>query len=304
MRALAGASTHAKCLADLRFVYSEGRQLHDYAALQGSEPDFLEVTELAGTPISGEQLNRLYHRYAWAAQYCKGQHVAELACGTGPGLGLLSQVSASVEAGDCSAQMLDRVRKHYGERVALARFDAIQLPYADASKDVLIIFEAIYYLSDVGRFIAECKRVLTPGGKVLVATANKDLPDFNPSPFSRRYLGVSEFKEEFASYGFSVQCFGYLDTKLVSWRQRVLTPIKRVAVSIGLMPRTMRGKQLLKRLVFGRLVLMPAELGVNAFPYVSPTELSCDRPDDRHKVIYCVATLQDGRSSSNIGSRA
>ncbi|MCD6265910.1 MAG: BrnT family toxin [Deltaproteobacteria bacterium] len=28
----------------------------------------------------------------------------------------------------------------------------------------------------------DCVRVLRPGGKVLIATANKDLYDFNPSP--------------------------------------------------------------------------------------------------------------------------
>ena len=265
--------------------------MNDSVALQAAEADFLDVTELAGTPISGEQLNRLVHRYAWAAQYCRGKDVAELACGTGPGLGLLDSVAATLEAGDFSGPMLERVRAHYGDRIPLARFDALAMPYAPASKDVLIIFEAIYYVADMDRFVADCGRVLRPGGKVLVATANKDLSDFNPSPHSHRYLGVVELKQEFEAQGFSVQCFGYVDTESVSMRQRVLRPIKRLVVGLGLMPRTMRGKRLLKRLVFGRPVAMPAEIDATAIDDLPPTELSCDRPDRRHKVIYAVATL-------------
>ncbi len=256
-----------------------------------ADTDFLNVTELAGTPISQEQLDRLKHRYAWAASYCRGKHVAELACGTGPGLGLLGAVAASLEAGDCSERMLERVRAHYGDRFPLARFDALEMPYADESKDAIVIFEAIYYLSDIDRFISECKRVLALGGRVLIATANKDLVDFNPSPYSYTYLGVQELAVAFEAHGFSVRCFGYLPLDSLSARQRVLRPLKRLAVRLGIMPRTMRGKQLLKRVVFGRSVLMPAELEATAGDCVQPTELDVKSPDHRHKVIYCVASL-------------
>jgi SAM-dependent methyltransferase len=268
------------------------------AASQSGEATFLDVTELAGAPISGEQLDRMTHRYTWAAQYCAGKDVAELACGTGPGLGMLNAVAASLEAGDYSSPILELARAHYRDRVPLARFDALQMPYAAASKDVLIIFEAIYYLADFGRFIAECRRVLKPGGQVLIATANKDLSDFNPSPQSHRYLGVVELSEEFRAQGFSVRCFGYLAVEAVSMRQRALRPIKRLVVGLGLMPRTMRGKQLLKRLVFGRPIPMPAEIEPNTVAYVAPDELPCDRPDRSHKVIYCVATVGGGDSAA------
>jgi SAM-dependent methyltransferase len=272
------------------------------AALQSGEAQFLDVTELAGAPISGEQLDRLKHRYTWAAQYCGGKDVAELACGTGPGFGVLSAVARSLEAGDYSRPILEIARAHYGDRFPLARFDALNMPYPDASKDVLIIFEAIYYLADIERFIVECKRVLRPGGQLLIATANKDLADFNPSPMSRRYLGTVELAQELGAHGFSVRCFGYLDVEAVSMRQRALRPVKRLVVGLGLMPRTMRGKQLLKRLVFGRPVQMPAELEPQAVGYVPPTELPCDRPDRRHKVIYCVATF-DGGGTTRAGQR-
>ncbi len=246
---------------------------------------------MAGEPITAEQLDRLSHRYSWASGYCAGKDVVELACGTGPGIGLLSSVAGSFEAGDFSGAMIQRVRQHYGDRVVVRQFDAQAMPYADASRDVLIIFEALYYLPDVAAFVRECRRVLRPGGVVLIATANKDLPDFNPSPYSHDYLGVVELAEVFRREGFESGFSGYLNVSVTSLKQRVLRPVKQVVVASGLMPKTMRGKRLLKRLVFGKPVPMPAEIARSSGPLIQPTPLPADVPDRSHKVIYCVATL-------------
>jgi SAM-dependent methyltransferase len=253
--------------------------------------DYSEVTELAGSSISAEQLVRLSHRYHWAAQHCAGKDVVEVACGSGAGLGLLGRVSRSLEGGDYSPPILERARAHYGERVRLTQVDAQSLPYGNASKDVIILFEAIYYVPDAARFVAECRRVLRPGGQVLVATANRDLWDFNPSPLSHRYYGVAELAALFHGAGFAAQVYGYMPAGRVSWRQRALRPLKRFAVGLGIMPRTLKGKRFLKRLVFGRLVLMPAELEPSRDRTEPPVPLPVDRADGIHKVLYCRATL-------------
>jgi len=253
--------------------------------------DYSEVTELAGSAISAEQLVRLSHRYGWAAQHCAGKDVVEVACGSGPGLGLLGRVSRSLEGGDYSLQILNLARAHYGERVRLIQVDAQSLPYEDASKDVIILFEAIYYIPDARRFIDECRRVLRPGGQVLVATANRDLWDFNPSPMSHRYYGAAELAALFRSADFNVELYGYMPVGRVLWRQRTLRPLKLLAVRLGVMPKTLKGKRLLKRLVFGRLVVMPAELQPSKERPEPPVLLSADRADRLHKVLYCRATL-------------
>lgn len=255
--------------------------------------DFLDVTELAGEPISLEQLERLHHRYAWAARLCAGKDVVELACGSGAGLGLLQKVACSFEAADLSAAILERVRRHYGQRIRLRQFDAQTMPYEDQSKDVLLIFEAIYYMPDVDRFILECRRVLRPGGCVLVVTCNKDLFDFNPSPQSHTYLGVAELTDRFGAAGFGVRCYGYFPVKRMSGTQLLLRPVKRLAVSLGLMPRTMRGKRLLKRLIFGKPAVMPLEIENPPGIFEEPTALPPGVPDRDHKIIYCVARVPD-----------
>ena len=253
--------------------------------------DFLDVTELAGEPITSEQYDRLVHRYGWAARYCEGRDAVELACGSGAGLGLLAGVSRSFEAGDFSPAMVQRVRRYYGDRIVVRQFDAQATPFGDQSKDVILIFEAIYYLQDVRRFIRECRRVLRPGGQVLVVTCNKDLYDFNPSPHSQTYLGVIELAREFGGEGFTVECFGYFPLAQVSLWQRLLRPVKQAAVALGLMPKTMRGKQFLKRLVFGPPVLMPVELPPGDRKPVDPVRLDLSVVDRTHKVIYCLATI-------------
>ena len=129
--------------------------------------DFSDVTEMAGEEISPEQLFRMCNRYFWAAGYCDGKDVLEVACGTGPGLGYLLGASKSVRAGDFSQTMVDAVTAHYGDRIACTQFDAEDMPFEDASLDVIIIFEALYYIPDPEKFASECARVLRAGGVVL-----------------------------------------------------------------------------------------------------------------------------------------
>ena len=134
-------------------------------------------------------------------------------------------------------------------------------------------------------------RVFRPGEKVLIATANKDLYDFNPSPHSYKYYGVGELRELFVKSGFETEFFGYMPVGEVSMRQRILRPVKKMAVMLGIMPKTAAGKKWLKRIVFGGLVEMPAEITAETSQYIEPTKISSIAPDRMHKVIYCVATL-------------
>lgn len=251
--------------------------------------DFHAWTEAGGTEVSREQVERLCHRYVWAARRCRGKDVIEAACGTGAGLGLLAQVSRSLRAGDFDRKNLSVIRDHYGERVSAQWFDAQAMPFDDASADVVILFEAIYYLPDAPRFVDECRRVLRPGGEVLIATANKDLYDFNPGPHSHTYYGAGDFADLFGP-DFRVACFGHLSFADVSFRQRALRGVKRLAVKLDLMPKTQAGKKLFKKFVFGKLMPMPAEVRGDMIAYHEPDRLPPGEPDRQHKVIYCAAT--------------
>lgn len=255
--------------------------------------DFLAVTELAGDEVSGEQVERICRRYYWAGQYCSGKEVLEVACGTGQGLGYLASLAKSVVAGDYSQPILDIAARHYGNRIELRRFDAQQIPFPDRSLDVVILFEALYYLSDANRFFSEARRVLRPGGKLLIATANKDLYDFTPSPHSFQYYGVPELAGALARHGFRTEFFGDTPVGAVSGRQRLLRPLKALASRFGLIPESMAAKKLLKRLVFGQLTRMPAEIDGKTAAQVAPAPIAAGRADTSHKVIFCAASMTE-----------
>jgi hypothetical protein len=145
-------------------------------------------------------------------------------------------------------------------------------------------------MPDVDALAHEVARLLRPGGAFLVATANKDLFDFNPSPYSNVYLNPPELRDLLARHGFETSFFAGSPVPGAGKRAGTLRALKSFAARHGLIPRTMKGKRLLKRLVFGRLVPMPAELRPDHANYEAPTPIPGDRPDRRHLVLYCVAT--------------
>lgn len=251
---------------------------------------YSQVTELAGDEISQEQVGRIVQRYVWAAEYCSDKDVLEVACGAAPGLGYLGEKSRSFISSDIDKEILSQAHDYYQDRYSFVCCSGQQMPISDQSLDVIIIFEAIYYLPDPKAFFNECNRVLRPGGKILIVSANKDLYDFNPSPHSHIYFGVKELSETLSNFGYQTQFFGGTSTKTVSWKQKLFRPVKKIAVAFNLVPETMAGKKILKKLVFGNLVPMPAEITENTSEYIHPSPISANQPDTEYKVIYCVAT--------------
>jgi SAM-dependent methyltransferase len=251
--------------------------------------DFTAVTERGGETVSQAQLDRFYQRYIWAGHFAQGVDVLELACGTGPGLGHLQRVSRRLVAADISEQVLAAAREHYGSRVDLRQLDACSTGLGSCSFDVVILFEAIYYLPDANAFFVEVSRLLRPGGQLLLAMANKDLFDFNPSPFSHRYFNPPELVDLLSRYGFETCFFGGSPVPSAGLRSRLLRAVKRFAVRHRLIPGSMNGKRLLKRFVFGPLVSMPLELDPSVARYTEPLSIPADKPDTHHQVLYCIA---------------
>jgi SAM-dependent methyltransferase len=139
-------------------------------------------------------------------------------------------------------------------------------------------------------FVEECGRILKPGGTLLICTANKDLPDFNPSPHSYRYYSPADFSHLLTRFHFNVECFGDCPVDYQKPVHRLLTFIKKTLVSLDLMPKTMRGKKLFKRIVFGKLVDLPAELAANGWDGELPQPIDPNKPDKKYKVIFAIGT--------------
>jgi ubiquinone/menaquinone biosynthesis C-methylase UbiE len=252
--------------------------------------DYTEVTEVSGAKVSQEQIQRMFTRYSFAQKYCQNKDVLEVACGAGQGLGLLAKVGNTVVGGDFFEPLLRIVRRHYNYRVPLVQLDAQVLPFKKQSFDVVILYEAIYYLKSPEFFIEECSRVLRPRGTIILCNANKNLPDFNPSPHSCNYFSPCDFGNLLSPYGFKVECFGDCPVNYSSLKQKFLSSVKKAMVRYNLMPKTMSGKKLLKRIVFGKLIPLPAEITDEANYCQLPCEIDVNKIDSEHKVIFAVAT--------------
>ncbi len=251
--------------------------------------DYTQVTEVTGESVSQEQIQRMINRYHWAQRYCQNRDVLELACGSGQGLGYLASGCKRIFGGDYSSPLLRKAKSHYQGRIPLLSLDAQILPFRDNSFDTIILYEAIYYLPDCESFARECHRILRPQGVLLICTANRDLPDFNPSPFSFRYLNPLDFVHLLRPLGLQVECFADCPVNYGNWKQKILSAIKKKMVRFDLMPKTMAGKKLFKRLIFGKLVPLPAELREDLGAPQSLIPILCDRADTTHKVVFVLA---------------
>jgi SAM-dependent methyltransferase len=248
------------------------------------------ITDVAGEGATPLQLERLCNRYYWAAPFCRDRSVLEVACGTGQGLGYLARGATSVAGGDLSNENLAVARSTYGRRVPLLRLDALALPVRDHSLDVVLLLETIYFLVDADAFVREARRVLKPGGYLLLSAINKDCADYNPhNEHYRRHYGARELARVASAGGFQVECFGALPMNQAPGRTRWLGPIKRIAAKLRLIPEGMQAKLWLKRVMYGPLVPLPREITERSAPYRPPEPIPSDRPDTRHQVVLCAA---------------
>ena len=252
--------------------------------------DYTTVTELPGNKASREQIARLYQRYHFACQFCKEKDVLEVACGAGQGLGYLAKAAKKVVGSDIDKENLEFAQRQYKGRnnIRLEHFDAQKIPFENDRYDVVILYEAIYYLENPGRFIDEAYRILKNNGLLIICTANKDWADFNPSSYSVKYFSVPELSSLIKRKFKQVDFCGGFSTEGNGLKDSIVSFIKRTAVNLHLMPKTMRGKELFKRLFFGKLYSLPAEIEDGVVEYIKPVPISLDLPNSSYKVIFVV----------------
>lgn len=253
-----------------------------------SSTDYTGVTETPGTLVSHEAASMALSRYELVRQLATGRRVLEIACGSGQGLRYVAREASWTVGGDITAALLERAQEHNQGAVPLVRFDAHHLPFANASFDLIQIHEAIYYMHDPSSVFEECRRVLRSGGVLVISSINPDWPDFNPSPFATGYLSAAvletallkSFSEARIQFGFAVKPPTALGV--------AVSTLKQVSVKLNLIPKTMGGKALLKRIFLGPLVPVPAELTPGCAPVDTPQHSTLDS-SPRFRIIYAVA---------------
>ncbi|GGS52656.1 class I SAM-dependent methyltransferase [Actinokineospora fastidiosa] len=180
------------------------------------------ATDTTPLPLTGERTvpgiveeNYWFRRhevaYAHLAHHCADVVVLEAGCGEGYGADLLAGTARRVLALDYDAHTVAHVAKAY-PRVAVARGNLAGLPLRDGAVDVVANLQVIEHLWDQEGFLAECRRVLAPGGALLVTTPNRIT--FSPgrdtplNPFHTRELAGHELRDLLVDAGFTVEFLG------------------------------------------------------------------------------------------------
>ncbi|MGB8354743.1 MAG: class I SAM-dependent methyltransferase [Chthoniobacteraceae bacterium] len=145
--------------------------------------------------ISGQIASEHLHRYAIARTLAHGKDVLDIASGEGYGSALLSQQARSVTGVEIDQAAVDHAQRKYGsDKLRFLQGDCIAIPLTDASVDMVVSFETIEHIKSHEKFLSEIRRVLRPGGLLVISTPEKVNYNNSENPFHVHELSRDEFK--------------------------------------------------------------------------------------------------------------
>jgi SAM-dependent methyltransferase len=112
-----------------------------------------------------------------------GRRILDAGCGSGPLFAELRDRGALVTGIDSSAAMLELARQRLGVSADLHLADlSSPLPFADGAFDDVIASLVLHYLEDWTAPLAELRRVLTPGGRLIASVDHPFSSQLQASP--------------------------------------------------------------------------------------------------------------------------
>jgi SAM-dependent methyltransferase len=130
----------------------------------------------------------------------RGARVADIGAGAGRVSVALAERGYDVVSVDAAENMLELTKaraERHGVALEVLRGDASALPLPDAGADAVVALGLLPWVGDPAAVVAECRRVLRPGGALIVTADNRwrlvEFLDPSLSPFAapaRRTLSV------------------------------------------------------------------------------------------------------------------
>ncbi|MEO8520741.1 MAG: methyltransferase domain-containing protein, partial [Acidobacteriota bacterium] len=106
----------------------------------------------------------------------KGRRVLEVGCGAGTDLARFAKGGAVVSGVDLSASAVALAQSNFEQQGLagdLREADGQHLPFEDAAFDLVYAHGVVQYTSDPAALVAECRRVLKPGGEAVFQVYNR-----------------------------------------------------------------------------------------------------------------------------------
>ncbi len=136
--------------------------------------------EYASVPERPGSLDRKFERHSEAvAAHLPCRAFLDAGCGDGrylaalPSLGPLPELIAGVDIADSILATAAAAAAATGVRVKLARANLESLPFADGAFDLVLCAQVIEHLLDPAAGLQELRRVLAPGGTLVISTDHR-----------------------------------------------------------------------------------------------------------------------------------
>lgn len=155
-----------------------------------------------------------------------GRRILDAGCGSGPLVADLKERGASVAGFDASPAMIRLARERLGDDADVKVADlTLPLPYDNEAFDDALAVLVLHYLEDWSGPLAELRRVLKPGGRLVVVVNHPVIPpvlypdidyfatvpnteeyDFDgvPATLTIWYRSLSAMSESFTAAGFRI----------------------------------------------------------------------------------------------------
>lgn len=158
--------------------------------------------KFTGERLTGENTGWIraehLHRYLLAKEYASLKKVLDIACGEGYGSVLLSEVATHVTGMDKDNEVIRYASKKYKrDNIEFKQGVIENTGFEDHSFDLVISFETIEHVEHHYAVFKEIKRILKPGGILMMSTPDKDLYNLNrtsPNRFHVNELNFVQYK--------------------------------------------------------------------------------------------------------------
>lgn len=208
--------------------------MNDQNAAALDEP----LERLAATDAGSDIYKEHFARYVFASKFTPGKTVLDVACGSGYGASWLKRAGAKKVVGaDIDPAAIKRARDEFGApEIDFLEMDAVNLKFPDNSFEVVVSFETLEHLNNQAQFIRELRRVLKPGGVLIISTPNKAVSQALKinNRFHRRELKPREFEALVTQYFTGIRLFGQRPFYGRSRRSRLLRQMYFVVRTLGL----------------------------------------------------------------------
>jgi SAM-dependent methyltransferase len=153
-----------------------------------------------------------WHRYLLAGDLAAGKRVLDIACGEGYGSDHLARVAASVVGVDIDAAAVGHAARRYRRPgLEFRQGSCTAIPLEDHSIDLAVSFETLEHHGEHAAMLLELRRVLKPGGLLLISCPEKlhysDHPGYD-NRFHVKELYLEDFEALLKSHFGQVSLYG------------------------------------------------------------------------------------------------